>query len=408
MTVWTVRALGRRGDGILDGPDGPLYAPFTLPGERVRGAREGDRLRDIAVEKPAPQRVAPPCKHFGQCGGCALQHAEDGFLAAWKTALVRDALAAEGLETEIRPIHVSPPGARRRVALTARRAQGGVTLGFLERRTHRIADIASCAVAHPAIGAALPALRRLADLAATRRGLLRLSVTVTETGLDVDLAGGRATEGPLVAALAAAAQAADFARLTVEGAPVALLRAPKARFGRARVALPPGGFLQATMDGEARLIADVLEAVGDARRVADLFAGSGTFTLPLAAKAAVLAVESDPLAVAALAGAARGATGLRPVRALRRDLFHKPLQPTELARLDAVAFDPPRAGAAAQAAALAMSGAPRIAAVSCNPTSFARDARILTDGGYRLLWARPVDQFRWSPHVEVTAAFARA
>ncbi len=399
-----VESLGHRGDGVCAGP---VYAAFALPGETVRGRRDGERLRDVAVLAPSPDRVAPVCPHVGLCGGCALQHAGDAFLARWKTALVADALAARGLSAPLRPIAVSPPGSRRRVTFSGRRTRKGALVGFHGRAEATLVPVETCAVAEPAIVAALPALRALTGLVASRSGEARLTVATSDAGLDVALEGQRPLDGPLRAALAAVAEAADLARLSYGGEMVAARRPPAQAFGRARVVPPPGGFLQATRQGEAALTAAVREAVGAARGVADLFAGSGTFALPLAEASAVHAVEAEAAALAALDAGWRGATGLRAVTTEARDLFRRPLRPDELARFDAAVLDPPRAGAAAQAAALAASGVRRVAAVSCNPATFARDARTLADGGFRLLWVQPVDQFRWSPHVELAAAFAR-
>jgi 23S rRNA (uracil1939-C5)-methyltransferase len=203
------------------------------------------------------------------------------------------------------------------------------------------------------------------------------------------------------------AESFDLARVCWDGEPVAMRRAPWLPMGKARVVPPPGAFLQATAEGEAALVAAVGQIVGDAARVLDLFAGCGTFALPLAERAQVVAVEGEAAMLAALGLAARGVPGLRPVRTVARDLFRRPLLPVELAAADAVVIDPPRAGAEAQARELAASRVARIAAVSCNPASFARDARILIAGGYRLEWVQPIDQFLWTGHVELVAAFTR-
>jgi 23S rRNA (uracil1939-C5)-methyltransferase len=399
--------LGHRGDGVIAAPEGPLYAPFTVPGETVLGARAGDRLTDVRVEAPSPHRIAPVCPHFGACGGCALQHADDGFLAEWKTALVATALAQRGLETEIRPIVTSPPASRRRVALAGRRTRKGALVGFHGRADATLIPIEACAVADPAIVAALPAFAEMVGQTASRSGEARLTVTAAEAGLDVLLEGQRPLDGALFAALAAVADAADFARLSYGAETIATRRPPSQTFGRARVVPPPGGFLQATPQGEAALVAAMAEAVGDADRVIDLFAGCGTFAAPLAERAEVHAVEGDAAALAALDAGWRAAARLRRVTTEARDLFRRPVLAEEMRRVDAVVIDPPRAGAAAQTTQIAGSAVARVAAASCNPATFARDARTLVDAGFRLLWARPVDQFRWSPHVELAAAFAR-
>ena len=408
MEPLIISRLAHLGDGVADTPQGPVFAPFTLPGEAVTGRIDDGRLPEPQVLTPSPDRVAPVCPHFGVCGGCALQHASDGFLADWKTQMVAAALAARGLSAPLRLIAVSPPGTRRRVTFAGRRTRKTVVAGFHGRSDATLIAITACAVAHPAIVAALPVCAALVGLTASRSGEVRLSVTVTEGGLDIDLAGQKPLDGPLRALLAQAAAAADMARLSYGGETVAQRRPPHQRFGRALVAPPPGGFLQATREGEAALLAAVAEAVGDAATVADLFSGSGTFALPLAERAAVRAVEADAAALAALDAAWRATPGLRAVAVETRDLKARPLMAAELNRFDAVVFDPPRAGAAAQAAQIAGSAVSRVAAVSCNPATFARDARTLIDGGYRLDWVQPVDQFRWSPHVELVGAFTKA
>jgi 23S rRNA (uracil1939-C5)-methyltransferase len=407
METHSILRLGHRGDGVADGPDGPLYAAFALPGETVAGARDGERLTVARIETPAPERIAPVCRHFGVCGGCALQHASDALLAGWKTAQVAAALAQQGLEAPIRPIHVSPPGARRRVTLAARRTKKGALVGFHGRADEAIVPVADCAVADPAIVALLPALPELTLLCASRAGALRITLTASQAGVDVAVEGAKPLDGPGRLRLAAWAGAQDAARLTLDGETVAQARPPAQPMGRARVVPPPGGFLQATRDGEAALVSAVTEALAGARRAADLFAGCGAFALPLAGFAEVHAVEAERAALKALDAGWRRAEGLKAVTTEARDLFDRPLRPEELARFDAAVFDPPRAGAASQAAQLAASALRRVAAVSCNPASFARDARTLVEGGFRLLWVQPVDQFRWSPHVELAAAFVR-
>jgi 23S rRNA (uracil1939-C5)-methyltransferase len=403
--------LGHRGDGVAAGP---VYAPLTLPGETVEGEVTGERMAAPAILTASPHRVSPPCRHFGDCGGCLLQHASGAFLAGWKRERVAEALAAAGVMAgEIRPTVSSPPGARRRAVFSARRTKKTAQIGFHARAEHRIAPIAECPLIAPALLAALEPLRALTSLTASRKGEVKIAATVTETGLDIDLRDAKPVEpadrAAHLARLVALAAEADFARLSVDGEIVAERRPPTLRMGRARVVPPPGAFLQATADGEAALVAAVREAVGDAGRVADLFAGCGTFALPLAETAEVWAVEGDAAMLAALDAGWRGAAGaLKRIRSEIRDLFRRPLEPLELRKTDALVFDPPRAGAAAQCERLAAAEIPRLAAVSCEPATFARDARTLTDGGYSLDWVQPVDQFLWSPHVELAAQFTRA
>ena len=403
-----IESLGARGDGVAEG--GGLYVPYTLPGERVRVVRHADRGggrgRAEAVLTPSPERVEPLCPHFGTCGGCALQHASDRFTARWKRDLIAVALGARGIaKAAIRPTITSPPESRRRITVAARRTRKGVLIGFHAPAATGIVPIDTCTVAEPALIAALPKLEELAGLAASRKGEVRLTLTLTNGGIDVAVTEAKAMDGPALALLAGVAARAGIARLGWNGEEVATMRTPEVTMGRARVVPPPGGFVQPTREGEAALVDAVGEAVGGAGRIADLFCGSGTFTLPLAEQAEIHAVEGEAAALAALDAAWRATPGLKRVRCERRDLVHRPLLPAEFKGVEAVVVDPPRAGARAQAEQLARAKVPRLAMVSCNPATFARDARILIDGGYRLDWVQPVDQFRWSPHVELVAAF---
>ncbi len=396
----TIERLGRDGDGIA----GALRLPFALPGERWEVSGGGAAaLLGIA----APERVVPPCPHFGSCGGCSLQHASDGFIADWKAGTIVRALAAQGIEAEVALTLTSPPRSRRRAVFAGRRTKKATTTGFHGRRSDAVVDVTGCLVVRPELLAARPVLARLTALGATRSSTLRLTVTSGPAGLDIAVAGGRPLDAAARSALAVVAEEADIARLSWDGEVVALRRPPFQTMGAARVVPPPGAFLQATADGEAALVAAVGRASAGARRVADLFAGCGTFALPLAETAEVLAVEGDAAMLTALAGGWRQARRLKRVETLGRDLFRRPLLPGELNGFDAVVIDPPRAGAQAQSRELARSSVPRIAAVSCDPATFARDARILLDGGYRLDWVQPIDQFRWSGHVELAAAFSR-
>jgi 23S rRNA (uracil1939-C5)-methyltransferase len=401
-----IESLGAQGDGVAEA--GMLYVPYTLPGERVRVVRHGDRGRVEAVLTPSPERVQPVCPHFGICGGCALQHASERFTALWKRDMIAVALGARGItDVAIRPTVTSAPETRRRITVAARRTRKGVLIGFHAPAATDIVPIETCAVAEPSLIAALPRLEEVAGLAASRKGEVRLTLTLTNGGIDVAVTGAKVIDGPAQALLAGVAARAGIARLGWNGEAVATMRVPEVTMGRARVVPPPGGFLQPTRDGEAALVEAVGEAVGSAGRIADLFAGSGTFALPLAEQAEVHAVEGEDDALAALDAAWRATPGLKRVRCERRDLTHRPLLPDELKGVEAVVIDPPRAGARAQAEQLARGEVPRITAVSCNPATFARDARILIDGGYRLDWVQPVDQFRWSAHVELVAAFRR-
>lgn len=399
--------LGHQGDGIGSGPEGPVFAPLTLPGEVVEGEVTAGRMAAPKIVTPSTDRVRAPCPHYRACGGCALQHAGDGFVAGWKRRVVETALAAQGLAAPVRRVATSPPSSRRRAVLSGRRVKSGVLLGFHARGSETVVDTPGCLVVHPAIQATRPLLAEVVRLGASRRGELSLVVTVTAGGPDLAVRGGRVLDAALRADLARLAGEGGLARLAWDGEVVARLGPAVQTFGRARVVPPPGAFLQATAEGETALLAGLREAVGDAGRIADLFAGSGTFSLPLAERAEVHAVEGETAAVAALALGWRGAPGLRRVTHEARDLFRRPLDAAELQRFDAVVIDPPRAGAEAQMRAIAGSRVSVVAAVSCNPVTFARDARLLVAAGFRIDWIEVVDQFRWSTHVELSARLSR-
>ena len=405
-----IGSIGADGDGVAAGP---VFTPLTLPGERVRGSVTAERAELIEVLAPSSDRVAPPCRHFGDCGGCALQHWRAEPYLAWKVEQIRLALGRERIETEILAPFVAAPGTRRRLALHARRDGGGVLIGFKARRSWRLAPIEVCSVADPRLVAAFPGFRRLAaPLFEQPKSAPTLHVTWTDSGIDVDITGVERRTGALSAdaraRVAEAATEGDFARVTLAGEMVYLARTPMVRIGRASVALPAGGFLQAVAEAEVAMAAFVTEALAGAKSVADLYCGVGAFALRLAEDAAVAAYDISAPAVAALRSAQGGAPGLKPIAAEARDLARRPVLAPELKRIDAAVIDPPRAGAAEQHRELAKSGVALIASVSCNPATFARDARILTDGGFTLARVLPVDQFLWSPHVELVGVFERS
>jgi 23S rRNA (uracil1939-C5)-methyltransferase len=403
----TIARLGRRGDGIADTPDGPVFVPFALPGETVEAEAwpgHPDRRLPIKIEDASPERIGPVCPHFGTCGGCALQHWTAARYRNWKRHLVIEALSQAGLDTPVDDLIDAHGEGRRRVVLHARRGQSDVlTVGFSAPRAHQIIAIDRCPILAPPLDGALAAAWAIAEAIETMRKPLDIQMTATESGLDVDLRGSGPLTAAATTALARVAGQHRLARLTRHGEIVAQRTPPVVTMGRARVALPPGTFLQATLAGEAALAALVLEYCGKADRVADLFAGVGPFALRLAERARITAADSDKEAVAALKRAAEMTQGLKPVTVETRDLFRRPFAAAELKNFSIVVFDPPRQGAEAQARALAASGVPVVVAVSCNPATFARDARILADGGYRLARITPVDQFLYSPHVEIVA-----
>lgn len=410
-----VLRIGAQGDGLCRMPDGEtVFAPFVLPGEQVSLRLSGGRGEVEEVLSTSSERVAAPCPHFGVCGGCAVQHwAHEPYLA-WKQDLVRGALEREQLETQFVAPFAASPGARRRLALHARRGERGqgARLGYKGRRSWSLVDIKVCAIADPRLQAAFPALTRLAEpFLEHPKSAPTLHVTLTQTGLDVDVTGVERRSGGLSAdARMRAAQVAgeaDFARVTLAGEILYQARQPMVSLGPAVAALPPGGFLQAVPQAEAAMAQSALEAMAGAGRIADLFCGLGTFTFRLAGLAPVLAADADERAIEALKRAAGTAAGLKSITAQTRDLYRRPVLAEELKHVDAVLFDPPRAGAADQARQIALSSAAVAVGVSCDAASFARDARILAEGGFKLEHVRLIDQFLWSPHVELVGVFRR-
>ncbi len=403
MSEYHIRHLGMHGDGIADGP---VFAPMTLPGEVVTGDLEGQDLRNVRIVTPSDQRVSPPCRHFRSCGGCALQHAADPLVANWKVEVVLSALAAHGLETVFKIIVTSPAHSRRRATFAVRRTKKGAMAGFHGRASGVIVEVPDCILVTPAVLAGRAIAERLAIAGASRKATLAMTITESDHGLDVAVVHGKLLDGPLRQELAQLCDQLGLARLSWADEVIAMRTPPTQSFGRAKVTPPAGAFLQATHHGEQALLHAVREVVGGATRVIDLFAGAGTFSLPLAETAAVHAVEGEVAMVEALTYGWCMAKGLKPVTAEARDLYRRPLLPDELAKVDCVVLDPPRAGAEAQVAELVKTNVPRIAYVSCNPNTFARDAAVLCAAGYVLDWVQVVDQFRWSAHVELVGCFS--
>ena len=404
--------VGHRGDGIADTMAGPLYVPYTLPGEIAEVADwpgHPDRRHLIKLDRASPERVVPICPHFGACGGCAVQHWAAARYRDWKRSLVTEVLTQAALDAPVENVIDAQGAGRRRAVFHARRGSGGVLeVGFSALKAHRVVAIDRCPILAPGLDEAIETAWDIAEAITGARKPLDIAVTATDAGLDVDVRGS----GPLppadIAELGRLVERRRLARLTRHGELVALRVAPTVRMGGARVILPPGAFLQATAEAEA-VLAKLVEAdCRDAKTVADLFCGVGPFALRLAARMRVSAADNDAAAIAALQQAAAATQGLKPIQAQQRDLFRSPLAAVELARFDVVIFDPPRQGAEAQARAIAASNVPIVIAISCNPATFARDARILVDGGYRLTRVTPVDQFVYSAHVELVARFERS
>jgi len=396
-----IEGLTHLGLGKVD--DGRTLLPRVLPGEEVAVAQDGT----VRIVTPSADRVAAPCKHFKTCGGCSMQHANDGFVANWKLEIVQKALAAQRIETVFREIITSPTHSRRRAKLAGKRTKSGAMLGFHAKGTNTLIPVPECQLLTPALMEQFPMLEELVVIAASRKAEVALTITETQVGVDIVVD----TEKPLTPALreelAKFAQSHAISRLVWVDEPIVTMQPPVQIFGTTAVVPPPGAFLQATKHGEMALLGAVEEITASADRIVDLFAGVGTFTLPLAARAEVHAVEGEADMIAALDRGWRDGRGLKRVSSEARDLFRRPLEPDELRNFDAAVIDPPRAGAEAQIATLAESEIKVVAMVSCNPVTFARDAVTLRDAGFTLNWVQVVDQFRWSAHVEVVGSFTR-
>jgi 23S rRNA (uracil1939-C5)-methyltransferase len=403
--------VGHRGDGVATVGGAAVYVPYALGGEMVEVvAVQGhpDRRRLIKVERASAERIAPLCPHFGVCGGCAIQHWDAERYRAWKREIVVATLTQAAIDCEVAPLVDAHGPGRRRITLHARMGTHDVLrVGFAAASSHDIVPIDRCPILDPRLDGALEAAWAIAEPLISVGKPLDIQITATNNGLDVDVRGSGPLATAMIARLSRVAEQHRLARLTRHGELVLMRTPPFVSIGAAHVALPPGSFLQATLAGEETLATLVADHCRRAKHIADLFCGVGPFALRLAAKSRIAAFDSDAGAIAALQKAATSTSGLRPVKAEARDLFRRPLMPQELRDYDTVVFDPPRQGAQAQVTQLAASKIATVVAVSCNVATFARDARILIDGGYEIEGVTPVDQFRHTPHVELVARFVR-
>lgn len=409
----TIASLNHKGSGVAHGPNGPIFVPFTLPGETVAIARVKNEGTVMSFGVRSADRVTPPCRHFGPegvggtCGGCSLQHQAKPAYNAYKRDILVQALKAKGLDAPVADIFEAHPHQRRRLVFTVRKRESGLVIGFNQAETHHVVPVEECPIASPGLIDRLGMLHAIAR--ATGADAFRITVTETLTGLDISMDGLRGGLGERARRLVTdtVMKLSGIARVSGNGEIIVEPHKPQVDFGGARVVLPPGAFTQATHEAEEAMAALAIEHIGKSKRVADLFSGIGTFALRIARKSAVHAVESEERAVKTLDQAARMTQGLKPVTVERRDLFRRPMIPQELKNYDAAIFDPPRAGAEAQCAELARSQVKKLVAVSCNPLTLARDLAILVNGGYRITKVTPIDQFLWSPHVEAVALLER-
>ncbi|WP_319530075.1 class I SAM-dependent RNA methyltransferase [uncultured Cohaesibacter sp.] len=405
----TIDGLGSRGDGIAYYGGGALYVPYALEGERVRVTPMGERAELEEILAASEARIEPICPHFKTCGGCVMQHMAPETYGAWKREMVIEALSSRGFEdTEVRDTIQTRPGGRRRAVLAARLIGRRLLFGYHEMRSARIVDIDHCPLLVPALNTLLPKLADFLPLFMTKKGEARITLLATDSGIDVSLDDVKDMRGGQDYLKAVEmAEDLDLARLSANGEVLLERRPPMLRMGSAQVSPPPGSFVQADESAEQAMAAMVLEAVGESKRVMDLFCGSGTFALRMANKAQIWALEGDEAALKSLERGWRFGAGLKGIKPERRDLFRRPVLASEMKKFDALVFDPPRAGAKAQCEEIAKARIPVVAAVSCNPGTLARDLRILVDGGYKIRSVTPVDQFLFSPHVECVAILER-
>ncbi|MGL4488468.1 MAG: class I SAM-dependent RNA methyltransferase [Rhizobiaceae bacterium] len=402
-----ISEMGSKGEGTVHGEHGPVHVPFTLPGETINAAVNGTRGTLMALLEASPDRVKPVCTHFEACGGCSLQHWALDAQLEWKRQLVSDALKQRGIEIEVGNIIAANPGERRRAVYSVREEKGRKLVGFNAAHSHTIIPIEECAVVVPQLVAALPMVRALANLMPVKKDGGHITVTATTSGLDVSMTGVDKISTDLRTQMSNFAVARDLARLSIAEDIIVEVRRPIIHFGSVAVSPPPGGFLQACASVESAMAAEVTAHFAKSKNVADLFSGSGAFAFQIAKAAPVHAIEGDAAAVASIDRGRRGLQGFKAITVEQRDLFRRPLILNDLKAYDAVIFDPPRAGAEDQSKMLAKSKVKKIAAVSCNPATLARDLRILIDGGYALKSVTPYDQFLWSPHVEAVALLVR-
>ena len=407
----TIDHVGHFGDGVAVSGSESVYVPYALGGEVVDvlpSPGHPDRRALAHVVTASPQRIDPFCPHFGTCGGCAIQHWQPEAYRAWKRQLVIDTLNHAGIACEVGELIDAHGTGRRRMTLHARQSQQDILrVGFAAAGRHEIIAIDRCPILDPAMHGAIEAANEIAELLKPVSKPLDIQVTAADNGLDVDVRGSGPLGTAMLSALSRLAEKHNLARLTRHGELVIMRAPPVVRVGKAQVTLPPGSFMQPTAMGEETLAALAFTRAKGAKHIADLFCGFGPFAFRLAEKFKVSAFDSDAGAVTALQNAVKLTQGLKPIKAEARDLFRRPLMPQELRDYDTVVFDPPRQGAQAQSQQLAASRIALVVAVSCNPATFARDAQILIDGGFKLDSVTPVDQFRHTPHVELVARFKR-
>lgn len=408
MAELLIDDLGRQGDGITRVDGNVIYVPLALAGEKVSVTGSGPRRKLTDILERSPDRVDPVCRHFGTCGGCQVQHLSASSYREWKHSVVATPLSKAGINDTVDPLRIFEDAKRRKCVLSARNTNDGVRLGFTERSGHEIVPVEVCPVLDPQIVRALPDLQNLTASLPQSKKPFRLSVLASENGLDINIEGTVGLKTSQKEVLARKALASDFARISSDGEVLLEIRKPGLQMGTCTVAPPPGSFVQALEEAELEMADLVCGHLADCKSVADLFCGVGTFALRLAEKSTVWAVEENSAALASLDRAWRETGGkLKRVKTEARNLDRRPASFQELKKIDGLVFDPPRAGADMQARQIAKSRVRKVAAVSCNPTTLTRDLEILVAGGYRIHRIVPLDQFKYTPHVEVVALLER-
>ncbi|MCP4070355.1 MAG: class I SAM-dependent RNA methyltransferase [Hyphomicrobiales bacterium] len=406
--ILTIDALGHQGDGLVQTSDGRIFIPFALAGELVEVTNSSARRDLVNVVEPSSDRVEPICRHFGTCGGCQVQHLANEPYLAWKKKLVEDALISQNINAKVEPVVSFSNDRRRRVVFSATHTSTGILLGFTQKSTHHITDISECPVIRRSIASQLETIRKAIRPILPARGITSICVVDCDNGLDIHLeAQGKLGEKARQSAIRIALEG-DIARLSYGGEVLIETRRPELTMGLANVGMPPGSFIQAVASAETRMAAMVCDHLKSCKQVADLYCGIGTFAFRLAENSTILACENNQLALDALDEAWRATGGkLKLVRTEKRDLSLRPVMVEELKKIQGVVFDPPRAGARAQVQQLARSKVKKIAAVSCNPVSLAQDLGVLINGGFKIVSVTPIDQFVFTPHVEVVALLQR-
>ncbi|MCC3861314.1 23S rRNA (uracil(1939)-C(5))-methyltransferase RlmD [Pseudemcibacter aquimaris] len=413
----TINEIGGRGDGLAEVDGKTIYIPYTVPGDVIDAKIQGSKGKLRHIHQKSTERAEPICKHFGKCGGCLLQHINADYYKNWKEGLIRTALAHQGSkDADIAPIKVSPMGSRRRTTFQAiGRGNGNIVFGYAEKGSHNLIDVFECPILAPELVALIGPIKKLISGILDKKEKMSVSLTLAENGIDMMLKGKGDPSLNLRMDLAEFAEKHDLARISwfdtkLKKGQYELLaerKKPYVTFEGNKVYFPSGSFLQATQQGQDALINAMLDGIGDASKVVDLFSGCGTFSIAAANSSNVHAVENNEEMLTALKLSANQMTGIKKVTTELRDLFKRPLLPHELNEFDAAIIDPPRAGAKHQMEEIIKSDIQKLVMISCNPITFSRDVQSLIDAGFEMGAVTPVDQFLYAPHLEIVSVFTR-